>query len=131
MVDIDLFKKFNDTYGHTIGDDVLQFVGSLLYDNLKGRDFPARYGGEEFIVLLPSTVLDNACIVAEEIRRRLSDKKLKHARTGESLGKVTASLGVAQIAPGDTINSLLDRADKAVYKAKNSGRNNVKSEKDL
>jgi len=131
MLDIDFFKKFNDKYGHKIGDEVLKFVGSLLYDTLKGRDFPARYGGEEFVILLPSTVLDNACIVAEEIRRRMSQKGLKHARTGESLGRITASLGVAEIALEDTIDSVLERADKALYLAKNSGRNNVKSEKDV
>jgi len=129
MLDIDFFKKFNDKYGHKIGDEVLQFVGSLLYDTLKGRDFPARYGGEEFVILLPATVLDNACIVAEEIRRRMSEKKLKHVKTGKSLGKITASIGVAQIALEDTTDSLLERADKSLYLAKNSGRNNVKSEK--
>ncbi len=129
MLDIDFFKKFNDQYGHKIGDEVLQFVGSLLYDTLKGRDFPARYGGEEFVVLLPSTVLNNACIVAEEIRRRMSEKRLKHVKTGESLGRITASLGVAEITLDDTIDSLSERADKALYLAKDSGRNNVKSEK--
>ncbi|OEU46008.1 MAG: hypothetical protein BBJ60_04815 [Desulfobacterales bacterium S7086C20] len=131
MLDIDFFKKFNDKYGHKIGDEVLQFVGSLLYNTLKGRDFPARYGGEEFVILLPATVLDNACIVAEEIRRRMSEKRLKHVRTGEGLGRITASFGVAEIALDDTIDSLLERADKALYLAKDSGRNNVKSEKDV
>ena len=66
----DYFKKFNDQYGHQVGDEVLRIVGSHLKENLKGKDFPSRYGGEEFIVLLPNTKLDKAYIVAEQIRER-------------------------------------------------------------
>jgi diguanylate cyclase len=131
MLDIDSFKSFNDKYGHQTGDEVLRIVGSLLHDTLKGRDFPARYGGEEFVVLLPTTPLNNACVVAEQIRKNISKKILKVIKTGESLGSITVSLGVSEINSGDTIDSVIERADKALYVAKDSGRNNVKSEADL
>jgi diguanylate cyclase len=131
MVDIDFFKSFNDKYGHQTGDEVLRIVGSMLHDTLKGRDFPARYGGEEFVVLLPTTPLNNACIVAEQIRKNMSKKILKVIKTGESLGNITVSLGVSEINSGDTMDSVIERADKALYLAKESGRNNVKSEGDL
>lgn len=131
MLDIDFFKKFNDTYGHKIGDGVLQKVGTTLYECLKGRDFPARYGGEEFIVLLPNTILDNACIVAEQIRQQISEKRIKLVKTGKDLGNITVSLGVSEIKAGDSTDTVVERADKALYLAKGSGRNNFKSEKDL
>ena len=131
MLDIDFFKKFNDRYGHKIGDEVLRKVGTTLYESLKGRDFPARYGGEEFIVLLPNTILDNTCIVAEQIREQLSEKRVKLVKTGKDLGNITVSLGVSEIRSGDSIDTVVERADKALYLAKDSGRNNFKSEKDL
>ena len=131
MLDIDFFKSFNDKYGHQTGDEVLRIVGSMLHDTLKGRDFPARYGGEEFIVLLPTTPVKNACIVAEQIRQNISAKNLKVIKTGESLGNITVSLGVSEINSGDTMDSVIERADKALYLAKDAGRNNVKSEGDL
>jgi diguanylate cyclase len=131
MLDIDHFKQFNDKYGHSIGDEVLRKVGTSLHEGVKGGDLPARYGGEEFVVLLPRTTLDNACIVAEHIRKNISEKKLKRVSTGESLGNITVSLGVSEIRTDDTIETVLERADKALYLAKGSGRNNFKCEKDL
>ncbi len=131
MLDIDFFKSFNDKYGHQTGDEVLRIVGSMLHDGLKGKDFPARYGGEEFVVLLPTTPVKNACIVAEQIRKNISAKNLKVIKTGESLGNITVSLGVSTIHPGDSIDSVVERADKALYLAKDAGRNNVKSEEEL
>lgn len=131
FVDIDLFKKFNDTYGHRVGDLVLQTVGSILHKGLKGADFPARYGGEEFCILLPATTLDNAKIVAEQLRVLISVKKPRNPATGEVYDRVTASLGVARIRPEDTPTSVIERADDALYHAKKSGRNNVKTERDL
>lgn len=131
MLDIDFFKSFNDKYGHKIGDEALEIVGSLLREYLKGMDFPARYGGEEFIVLLPRTSLENACVVAEQIRKLISQKNLKFVKTGERLGNISVSLGVAEITARDTTDFLVERADKALYLAKDSGRNNVKSERDL
>jgi diguanylate cyclase len=131
MLDIDHFKKFNDQYGHQIGDEVLSLVGWHLKENLKGKDFPSRYGGEEFIVLLPNTKMDKACIVAEHMREGLSKKKLKVKKTGQTLGNITVSMGVSQIRREDTAASVVERADKALYLAKKSGRNTVKCETDL
>jgi diguanylate cyclase len=131
MLDIDFFKSFNDKHGHRTGDEVLRIVGSMLHDGLKGKDFPARYGGEEFVVLLPGTTLKDACIVAEQIRTNISAKNLKVIKTGESLGNITVSLGVSEIHSPDTMDSVIERADEALYFAKASGRNNVKSEEEL
>ncbi|MDY6880147.1 MAG: diguanylate cyclase [Thermodesulfobacteriota bacterium] len=131
MMDIDFFKKFNDTYGHQVGDEVLKIVGSTLHKGLKGGDFPARYGGEEFVVILPETNLNDACRVAENIRKNIEAGKRKRVKTGERLSTITVSLGVSQVNANDTPDSLIDRTDKALYFAKNSGRNNVKSERDL
>ena len=131
MLDIDYFKKVNDQYGHQIGDEVLCIVGSQLKENLKGKDFPARYGGEEFIILLPNTTLDNACVVADQIREKISKKRLKIKKTGKPIGNITVSIGVSEIRERDTAISVVERADSALYMAKDSGRNNVKSEKDL
>jgi len=131
MLDIDFFKKFNDTYGHKIGDDVLQIVGSTLQECTKGKDFPARYGGEEFIVLLPKATLNNASSLAEQIRQEISGKSLKLKKTGEKIDNITSSIGVSQIKSGDTIDAVIERADKDLYLAKDSGRNNVKTETDL
>ena len=131
MMDIDHFKAFNDKYGHRVGDEVLQIVGTTLLETVKGKDFASRYGGEEFTVLLPNTELNNACVIAEQIRKEISGKRLKIKDTGEYIPKITISLGVAQICAADDVDSLLKRADKALYLAKNSGRNNTKSEQDL
>jgi len=131
FVDIDFFKKFNDTYGHKIGDLVLQVVGGILHNGVKGSDFPARYGGEEFCVLLPATTLENAKIVAEQLRMKIAVKKPRNEETGEDYGKITASFGVSQVKHEDTPETVLERADKALYLAKESGRNAVKTEMDL
>ncbi len=131
MVDIDFFKKFNDDYGHQVGDLVLQTVGNILHNGVKGCDFAARFGGEEFIVILPGTSLDDATIVAEQLRIQISVKKTVSAETKEPLRRITASIGVAEIHNQDTIRSIIERADKLLYLAKESGRNNVKNEKDL
>ena len=131
IMDIDFFKKFNDQYGHHIGDEVLAIVGLNLKKNLKGKDFSARYGGEEFIALLPNTTLHNACVVADQIREEISKQRLKIKKTGQSIGNITISMGVSKIHERDTTTSVVERADAALYLAKDSGRNNVKSEKDL
>lgn len=131
MIDIDFFKKFNDKYGHRIGDEVLRQVGDVLRKSMRRVDFPARYGGEEMVALLPMTPLNNAYIIAELIRKRVTETKLKVIRTGENLDQVTVSIGVAVINPNDTAASLSERADKALYFAKHAGRNTVKQETDL
>ena len=121
----------NDTYGHKVGDSVLEFVGRTLTGSVKGRDVPARYGGEEFIVLLPATSCEGACKLADSIRNHVSGKALKITKTQKTIGVVTISCGVAEIRADDTVDSVVDRADQALYLAKESGRNRVKSEKDL
>jgi diguanylate cyclase len=131
MLDIDFFKKFNDTYGHKIGDEVLHIVGTTLKECIKGKDLAARYGGEEFVILLPSTTLANALIVAEQIRQEIAGKTLKFKKTGERIGTISCSLGVSQMQPGDTTDTIVERADRALYVAKHSGRNNVQSEREL
>ena len=130
VFDLDQFKSVNDTYGHAVGDAVLCKVARSIQDNLKGRDFPARHGGEEFTVVLPHTPLKPATIVAHHLREALGSKRLRIAETGEALGSVTASFGVAEIRSHDTEQSLFDRANKALESAKLSGGDAVKSEND-
>jgi diguanylate cyclase len=131
MIDIDYFKKFNDQYGHQLGDQVLKFMGTLLSKELKGRDFVARYGGEEFVILMENTSVENAYIVADKIRKGLECIQLKYAKTGQVVGKITISAGISAVREADTLESVVKRADNSLYLAKKNGRNNVKSELDL
>ena len=128
--DIDHFKKFNDTYGHQTGDQVLKLVAGCLTSVLKGRDFAARYGGEEFVVLLPETDLEAAQTVGDHIRKTVMSKKLIKKSTGENLGVITMSFGGAKFKPGESIDQFVSRADKCLYAAKDAGRNQVKCETD-
>ena len=130
MFDIDHFKSFNDSFGHLTGDQVLRLVGMALRQSIKGQDITARYGGEEFAVLLPNTALRQALTVADHIRRAIMAKELKKKSTGEILGRVTISIGVSMLKPGDDTNSLIDRADACLYAAKRNGRNRVICEAD-
>jgi len=130
MCDIDHFKKFNDTFGHQTGDQVLRLVASCLSENVKGRDTAARYGGEEFAVLLRGTSLNGATNVAEQIRQTVETKKLVKKSTGEILGAITISIGVAQFTAGETMETVVRRADACLYGAKHSGRNLVIHEND-
>ena len=130
MLDIDHFKAFNDSFGHWIGDEVLKVVGRLLKNGVKGRDVPARYGGEEFAVILPRTRREDAVKVAEQLRHGLGSRPLKNRKTGQTYGTITVSVGVAQYNPGETIGRFIQRADKALYRAKRDGRNRVVAESD-
>mgnify|MGYP001443725975 CR=1 FL=1 len=130
MCDIDHFKIFNDTWGHQTGDRVLRLVAGCLSENVKGRDTAARYGGEEFTVILRHTGIDNAVNLANQIRASVENKKLVKKSTGEILGAVTISIGVAEAAAGDTAETLVQRADMCLYRAKQTGRNRVVGEKD-
>ena len=130
MTDVDHFKKFNDTYGHLTGDQVLRLVAMALKQNVKGQDTAARYGGEEFAVILPSTVLRSATIVGDHIRKAVMTKELMKRSTGERLGRITISIGVATLRKGDTAQSLIGRADACLYAAKRHGRNRVICETD-
>lgn len=125
MADIDYFKRFNDTHGHQIGDQVLKLVAKTLTETLKGRDTPARFGGEEFAVILPQTALDSAVIVAEQIRVRVASRVIKRRDTQQQLGSITLSIGVTQYRLGDSLSDLVQRADEALYVAKGAGRNRV------
>jgi diguanylate cyclase len=130
MFDIDHFKSFNDSYGHLTGDQVLRLVGMSLKQTIKGQDITARYGGEEFAVVLPNTALRQALTVADHIRRAVMAKELKKKSTGEILGRVTISVGVSMLKPGDDTDSLIERADACLYAAKRNGRNRVVCEAD-
>jgi len=125
MADIDHFKKFNDTFGHLIGDEVLKLVARTLVENLKGRDIIARYGGEEFVILLPQTAVTDAEKVANQLRCILATKQVKRRRTNETLGIVTISIGATQFVSQEDSDSLIARADAALYDAKQTGRNKV------
>ncbi len=130
MIDIDHFKRFNDSYGHLTGDQVLRLVAASLKQNVKGQDIAARYGGEEFGVILPNTVLRSAVTVGDHIRRAAMSKELMKRSTGEHLGRITISVGAATLHRGDTPQSLIERADACLYAAKRSGRNRVICETD-
>ncbi len=130
MTDIDHFKVFNDSWGHLTGDQVLRLVAMSVKHNVKGQDIAARYGGEEFAVILPNTVLRSALTVADHIRRAVMSKELLKRSTGQNLGRVTISLGVAQLHRGDSAQTLIARADACLYAAKRNGRNRVICETD-
>jgi diguanylate cyclase len=131
LLDIDHFKRFNDTWGHQTGDQVLRLVAMTLKSNIKGKDMAARYGGEEFAAILPETDLEGALIVADNIRKAVQAKELLKRSTNEKLGRITASFGVAIYRPGDTPSTLIERADRCLYAAKHAGRNRVLSETEL
>jgi len=130
MTDIDHFKTFNDTYGHLTGDQVLRLVALSVKQNVKGQDIAARYGGEEFAIILPNTALRSAVTVADHIRRAVMSKELMKRSTGEHLGRITISIGVATLRAGDNAQSLIGRADACLYAAKRTGRNRVICETD-
>jgi len=128
MMDIDHFKKFNDTFGHLIGDQVLRLVARSLKDGIKGRDLAARYGGEEFAIILPDTNVEAGIFVGNALRRVVERKEVINRTTGENLGQITLSVGVAQYQGGeDSAEQLIARADEALYDAKEAGRNRVMS----
>ncbi|MDE3115108.1 MAG: GGDEF domain-containing protein [Pseudomonadota bacterium] len=127
MCDIDHFKSFNDTFGHQTGDQVLRLVANCLSENVKGRDTAARYGGEEFVVIVRGTALEAAVRLADQIRMGVESKKLVKKSTGDILGTITISIGVAELDATEAGVSLIQRADACLYAAKNSGRNCVKS----
>jgi diguanylate cyclase len=130
LCDIDHFKAFNDNWGHQTGDQVLKLVAACLSDNVKGRDTAARYGGEEFAVLLRGTSLEAATRVANQIRATVETKKLVKKSTGDILGSITISIGVAQLASGETPETAIRRADACLYGAKHNGRNLVVNQDD-
>lgn len=125
MVDIDHFKSFNDNFGHQIGDQVLRLVARTLTDGVKGRDIAARYGGEEFAIILPETPLSAGVTVGNALRKAVATKDVVNRNTGEKLGRITMSVGVAEFVPDEDVSELIERADAALYTAKHNGRNQV------
>jgi len=125
MLDIDFFKKVNDEFGHNVGDRVLVQVAHALLKTLRNIDVVARWGGEEFMVLLPAVKLNEAELVAKKLKKNIEELNI------EIVGKITASFGVTQVREGDMMDEAVQRADEALYLAKRSGRNCVKSELDL
>jgi diguanylate cyclase len=126
MMDVDKFKVFNDTHGHLMGDQILKFIGQLLIKECKDPVVPVRLGGEEFALLCPRFELEQAQFVAENIRKKLASVPFSNKRTGERIPPVTASFGVAQKRANDSLSNIIERADQALYVAKDAGRNQVK-----
>lgn len=125
ILDIDHFKKFNDSFGHIVGDQVLRLVARSLTDGIKGRDIAARYGGEEFVILLPDTHLHSGLKVAETLRKSVENKEVVNRSNQESMGQITLSIGLAEFAQDESVVDFIARADKALYEAKRTGRNRV------
>ena len=122
MIDIDYFKKVNDTYGHASGDVVLRTVATVIKAHLRESDIPARYGGEEFAVLLPYTHIEEAQIVGERLRKAIEETSVQLDNFNIN---VTISMGLAEFHSDESGEELFERADKALYEAKESGRNRV------
>lgn len=129
MLDIDFFKNFNDTYGHQVGDQVLRLVGRTFIDGVKGRDTASRFGGEEFALILPETNLQGAMKVAEILCKAVAGKEIINRNSGDKMGRITLSGGVAQHLAGESIEDLIERADAALYESKRAGRNQVSAAK--
>lgn len=125
IVDIDHFKKFNDTWGHPTGDDVLRVIAATLQQTIRGQDTAARYGGEEFAVILPATPLPAAVAVGNNIRHACEKHELVTHDTEVSVGTITISIGAACYEPGEALANWIRRADGALYRAKEGGRNCV------
>jgi diguanylate cyclase (GGDEF)-like protein len=121
ILDIDYFKKINDTFGHAIGDGVLIQISHTLLKNLRNIDIICRWGGEEFVVLLPAVDVKHAMFLAEKLRKSVEMLEI------DMVGRVTASFGITQVDGDDTVEAVVDRADKALYEAKASGRNCVRA----
>jgi diguanylate cyclase len=131
LIDIDHFKHFNDNFGHGVGDQVLRLVAKALRERVRENDLAARYGGEELIAILPGADLASCAATAERLRRALADCKITRRSTGEALPGITVSIGVGQFQPGEAMEDLIDRCDRALYHAKKGGRNRVVTEAEL
>ena len=134
LLDIDDFKKINDTYGHQVGDDILVLIGEKCRENVRSNDFIGRYGGEEFVMVLPSSSLKNAVKKGRQLKKAIEKIRYKYRMDGENSGitlRITVSIGVSAFKKGDTVKHIIERADKALYAAKDAGKNQIITEKDL
>ena len=131
LIDIDHFKKFNDDYGHQVGDQVLRLVAKVLQEGVREVDLAARYGGEELIAVLPGADLEACSAVAERVRRRISEAKLTRRATGKEIGSITVSIGVAQFRLAESADAMIERCDRGLYQAKRLGRNRTVTETEL
>ncbi|CCQ72481.1 diguanylate cyclase [Magnetospira sp. QH-2] len=131
MIDIDHFKRFNDTYGHQIGDQVLKVLAQVLTSSIKGQDTAARYGGEEFGIILPATSLIGAKKVGEAVCDKIRNKSLVNRKTGKKMGRLSVSIGVSLFQYGEPLGQLVERADACLYAAKGRGRDMVIGEDEL
>ena len=130
MADIDNFKRFNDTWGHQTGDQIIRFIASSLQRQTQNDHLVARYGGEEFAIIMPRTRVVAARTIAEAIRAAIESKKLLRKSTNEELGRITISMGIAQYRPGERLQDLVERADSCLYASKRGGRNRVTTDID-
>ncbi len=129
--DIDHFKQFNDTWGHRLGDEVLRLVGQSLEQLCHGIGYPARYGGEEFVIVLPGRNLAAAGEVGERLRAFISSRTVRAKASNREVGRITLSLGLAELRSDESLDTLIERADAALYRAKHLGRNRVCTEREL
>jgi len=127
MLDVDFFKKINDTYGHYVGDIVLKEFAKIISDEVREYDFAARYGGEEFFIILPSTTLDEAKIVANRLRERIENESFDISKFHETIKtlNITTSVGLVPLKEDMDLKQLFVKVDKALYEAKKTGRNKV------
>jgi diguanylate cyclase len=125
LFDIDHFKKLNDNFGHLVGDKVLQYFSSIMLNHTDDLHLVARYGGEELAMIFLHSDLEEAFMICETIREKFANARLKKKGTQDSIGQVTVSVGISTLQAGDTPRSLIERADQALYKSKNDGRNCV------
>jgi len=125
LLDIDHFKRVNDDYGHTVGDNVIKYVAALMKKHSEDHHYVARYGGEELAIIMPNTSEDKAIEISENIRSSMESSRLKRKDNNQPLHKITLSIGIAQLRAGDDSESLVVRADSALYQAKETGRNKV------
>ncbi|GBD43303.1 Diguanylate cyclase VdcA [bacterium HR40] len=125
LADIDHFKRFNDTFGHDVGDVVLRLVAGVIRRGVRDNDVVARFGGEEFAVLMPGVELAEAAAVAERLRATVAGRRLRSREDGRDLGMVTLSIGLSAYCPGEPLDRFFRRVDSALYEAKQGGRNRV------
>jgi len=118
-------KRFNDTWGHLVGDQVIRFIAAVLRQHANGDLLAARYGGEEFAVILPRTQLGRARLLGTAIHQDVKSKRLSRRSTGESLGALTISIGIAEYRNGESMSSLISRADSCLYASKRGGRDRI------